>query len=128
MPPRSHKPALPDPAQFTFSPLFPHSRPNVSPEEISKALGITGQQVRDLIESNVFARVPIGDNPNALRKHVRVLRCTVEAWWLEKYFGEHGEEFPWPNPHEVTVWRQLLRSRPSTINHGLPGSGQPSTS
>lgn len=107
---RSHVPQ--SPAQFAFSPLFAHSRPNVAPEEISKALGISGQQVRDLIESDVFARIPIGDNPH-VRKHVRVLRCTVEAWWLEQYLLEHGEEFPWPNSTEITVWREKLRVRHS---------------
>lgn len=100
-----------DPAQFVFLPLFGHSKPSVTPVEAAKVLGITDQQVRDLIEAGVFAAVPIGDDPNPRRKHFRILRCTVEAYWLERYLSERGEEFPWLNSQEVTAWRAKLRER-----------------
>lgn len=98
------------PAQFASSPLhFGHSRPNVTPIEAANALGISHQQVRDLADAGAFAAVEIGDQTTTRQKHLRILRFTIDAWWLEQYLLRHGEEFPWTNTPEIIQWRLKLR-------------------
>lgn len=99
-----------NPAQLTFSPLrFKHSRSLVTVAEVADALGIGDQHVRDLVECRELGAAPI--NQSTERQHVRILRYTVDAWFLEQWFDQHGTEYPFNNSEEITFWRQHLRDK-----------------
>ena len=105
-PPRKKVPE----AQLTLSPLFAHSRGMVSPVETARALGITDQQVRDLVEAGLLKAISIGDKP-AKRDHIRIIRSSVEAMFLERYLEKNGEEFPLLNSAEVAAMRQTIKEQ-----------------
>lgn len=94
--------------QFAFSPIFTHNRPNVDCAEAAKALGVTDQHVRDLYDCGAFAGVDVADQ-SGTRRSLRLLKFTVEAWWLEKFAHEKGWEYPWENSPQITWWRKKLR-------------------
>ena len=107
-------PQLASESQLTLSPLFAHNRPSVSPVEAARALGISDQQARDLVEAGELRAFPIGDQAGtASRKHMRILRSSVEAFFLERYASQNGEEFPLVNSPEVTAMRVAIRARQS---------------
>jgi hypothetical protein len=103
-------------AQLSFSPLpFGHSRPHVRLDEVAKVLGVTNRHALDLLESDEFRGIPINDSDTVKRVHMRILRSTVEAWWLERWLQTHGEEYPFQNSPEHTWWRQKLREKRTCV-------------
>ncbi len=69
--------ATPSPDQFQTDWLFPHTRQVVRVDEVAKALAIGEQQVRDLIDVGELSALPINDEPDPVRQHMRVLRASV---------------------------------------------------
>jgi hypothetical protein len=84
----------------------------VTPAEAAAALGISLQQVHDLCEAGHLRGFAIGDQLTAARRqHLRLLRSSVEALFLERYLAQNGVEFPLVNSAEVTAMRQQLRQQ-----------------
>ena len=57
--------------------LFPHTRQVLRIDEVANALAISEQQVRDLIDVGELSALPINDEPDPVRQHMRVLRASV---------------------------------------------------
>lgn len=98
-------------AQLTFSALtFKHSRALLTINETAEALGTSPNHIRELVDRTELGAAPIND-ASAERSHVRILRYTVEAWFLEQWFSRHGTEYPVANSEDVSFWRNHLRTR-----------------
>lgn len=69
--------ATPTHDQYQTDWLFPHTRQVVRVDEVANALAIGEQQVRNLIDCGELAALPINDEPNPVRQHMRVLRASV---------------------------------------------------
>ncbi|HOW64870.1 MAG TPA: helix-turn-helix domain-containing protein [Candidatus Paceibacterota bacterium] len=95
--------------------LFNHSRHLVEIQEAASALKISEQHVRDLIDRGDILAVPIGDHPNPRREHLRVVRYSVEAWYLERSAARNGISIPYRETEEVSYWRAQLRQRWSEL-------------
>ena len=93
--------------------LFSHVRPVVTIGEVSLALQITSEQVRSHIEEQNFYAAPINDaQPNARkREHMRIMRFSVEAWWI---LGLQDKAQPVP-PITITAehvwWIEQLKAK-----------------
>lgn len=111
----------PGSGQLAFSPLpFKHSRSHLTIKDVAEVLGVAANHVRDLLDEGELQAAPI--NHNAQREHVRLLRSSVEAWWLEQWFLRNGKEYPFNNSEEIAHWRRELRARRAVL-HALPPSG-----
>ena len=109
-------------SQLTLSPLFAHSRPSVSPAEVARALAVCPNQVRALVDAGLLFAFDISDRdrpstlesqPSTIRRHVRLLRASVDAYWLEAFLETNGCEYPLVNSAEVAALRSLIRQRRS---------------
>jgi hypothetical protein len=98
--------------QLAVSALFAHNRPVVTPVQAAQALAISEQQVGDLIEAGeLFAfGISTGTPSRRARQHFRIMRASVEAFWLENYLQQNGWEYPVVNSPEVQVMRAKLRA------------------
>lgn len=105
----------PDPAQLKMNWLFPHFKPSLRPDEVAAVCGMSVDQVVAHCDCGNFASVEINDNPlaekagTAKRKHRRILRFTVEAWWLNKLEAE-GIDLPVEQSQELVHWRERLKN------------------
>jgi hypothetical protein len=79
--------------------------------EAATALKVSEQHLRDLIDRGFILAVPIGDNPHSRREHLRVVRYSVEAWYLERVAQRNGVSVPYHESPEVSYWRAQLRQR-----------------
>lgn len=107
----AHEPSVkPNPKQFETTWLFPHCKEVVRIDEVARALAMCDEQVRAHIQEGNFLAAPINDQADAQRKHLRILRFSVEAWWLNK-LEDQGASPPFtPNP-QVLWWRDELRRK-----------------
>lgn len=97
----------PTPAKLLANWLFPHSRPVVKPGEVEFALAMSDEQVRAHVDQGNFVAAPINDQP-AMREHLRIMRWSVEAWWLNQ-LEDKGTPLQVGQTQEVTWWRGELR-------------------
>lgn len=107
------KPAKSSPAQFETTWLFPHVKEVVRPDEVAVALNINVRQVLHLCEAGYFVEAPIGDAPlkDQVRKHRRIMRFSVEAWWLNRMEDASGTIPPVTENPQIKWWREELRRR-----------------
>lgn len=102
-------PAATQQLEFTDD-WFPHSRPMLTIAEVAKAMSISDDQVRALIDSGVFVALPIGDAPEQQRQHLRIERWSVIAWRLNR-LADAGITYPLKPSPQVQWWQTQLRTR-----------------
>jgi excisionase family DNA binding protein len=87
---------------------------NMTIQQVAAALGIRDEQVRNLIDKGELSAFQINDKPKVIRRHLRIARFSVLAFWYERLLSE-GTDMPFPQSREVLLWRNSLR-----IARGLP--------
>ena len=107
--------------------LFEHKRPVLTIQETAAKMEMCDNQVRALIEAGQLVAAPINDAApsDQARRHLRIMRWSVEAWWLNKLEDE-GIRLPVRESVFVQHWRQELRKQPGRSlnpNRNLNPSG-----
>ena len=106
--------------------LFENSKAVVTVQDVARALKIGESHVRCQVEEGSFLAAPInGEKVMAARRglcrgkaratevtreHLRIMRFSVEAWWLNRLEDE-GNAIPYPESELLNWWRQELRKR-----------------
>ncbi|MEY4375721.1 MAG: hypothetical protein RJB26_271 [Pseudomonadota bacterium] len=100
--------------QATLSPLFAHGRPNVRPDEVQTALGLSRAQVVALEEQGLLQAFGIGDAASREREHLRFTRASVEGFFAFR-LAQRGQPLLFDLSPEAARWRDHLASlsRPS---------------
>jgi hypothetical protein len=91
--------------------LFGHARAYVDIGEAARALDVSAQQIREYIERGLIHVLPVGDDPNAQREHLRIRRASVEAMAIERELARNGAIPPYRETPEITWWRTEIRRR-----------------
>lgn len=103
------------PSQMELDGVFPwgKSKGAVTIQEVSIALSISDDQVRNMLDVGYFLAVPIGAD-SQVREHVRIFRYSVVAWVREKILEREGKEPPFYQSPETLWWRGELRKLKSS--------------
>jgi hypothetical protein len=106
----------PDSHQFEMTWLFPHLKETVRPDEVALVCSMSVDQVAAHVECGNFVAVPINDQPTSerqgakRREHRRIMRFSVEAWWLNR-LAEQGVTMPVQETPQIKWWREELRKK-----------------
>lgn len=94
--------------QTCLSPLFAHGRPNVRPDEVQAALGLSRAQVVALEEQGLLQAFGIGDAADREREHLRFTRASVEGFFAFR-LEQRGQPLLFLPSPEAAAWRDHLK-------------------